>query len=280
MSKRFAVLGSPISHSKSPAIHLAAYRVLGLDWEYGRAEVSRGGLRKFIDELDGHWDCFSVTMPLKEDATRFADLHDEPSTLTKATNTLVIDEFGKWHGYNTDIFGLIQALAKTLPALPKHVLVIGSGATAVSAITAVSQFAPKAHIQVFARNPEARDAVIRYAKELGLRAGAAKRLKSATAKAHLTISTVPSGAMDEQAEALMGLRFWKPGGALMDVAYNPWPSKLAQSWQKHEQVVISGLEMLIWQAVAQIRLFYAADMAVELPNEVAVIEAMREAAQN
>jgi shikimate dehydrogenase len=86
--------------------------------------------------------------------------------------------------------------------------------------------------------------------------------------------------MDEQAEGLMGLRFWKPGGALMDVAYNPWPSKLAQTWQKHEQIVISGLEMLIWQAVAQIRLFYAADMAVELPNEVAVIEAMREAAQN
>ncbi len=280
MSKKFAVLGSPISHSKSPAIHLAAYRVLGLDWEYGRAEVSLGGLRKFIDELETPWDGFSVTMPLKEDATRFAEIHDEPSTLTKATNTLVRDEFGKWHGYNTDIFGLIQAISKTLPELPKRVLVIGSGSTAISAITAVSMFAPKAHIEVFARNQNASVGTVKYAKSLGMHAKRATKLKRATARAQLTISSVPSGAMDAQAAELNSLRFWKPGGALMDVAYNPWPSKIAELWTTRNQPVISGIEMLIWQAVAQIRLFYAADMNKELPNEIAVVEAMREAAQN
>jgi shikimate dehydrogenase len=64
------------------------------------------------------------------------------------------------------------------------------------------------------------------------------------------------------------------------VAYNPWPSSLATLWTSKGQIVVSGLEMLIWQAVAQIRIFFHGSPTKELPNEIAVVEAMRLATEN
>lgn len=275
MTRRFAVLGSPIEHSKSPAIHLAAYRVLGTEWTYGRAEVSEGGLRKFIEELDADWDGFSVTMPLKEEATKFASIHDEHSTLTSATNTLFKTEDGVWAGYNTDIFGIVQAISEAKIQTPRRVLILGSGSTAKSAMAAVKEMAPKAEVRVWARNATSRKQLVTFGKSIGLRVATAKSLKRASVAADLTISTIPAGVLDEAVRLLANSRFWSPKGALLDVAYNPWPSACASLWAEKGQIVVSGLEMLIWQAVAQIRIFYHGSPRQELPNEIAVVEAMR-----
>lgn len=275
MTRRFAVLGSPIEHSKSPAIHLAAYRVLGTEWEYGRAEVSEGGLRKFIEELDSDWDGFSVTMPLKEEATKFALTHDKQSTLTSATNTLFRNDEGVWEGFNTDIFGITQAISEAKIASPKRVLILGSGSTAASAMAAVREMSPRAEVRVWARNAASRKELIAFGKSLGLRVGAARSLRKASVAADLTISTLPARVLDESARLLANSRFWSPKGALFDVAYNPWPSAIASLWESKGQIVVSGLEMLIWQAVAQIRIFFHGSPEVELPNEIAVVEAMR-----
>lgn len=274
MNKRFAVLGSPITHSKSPAIHLAAYRVLGLDWEYGRAEVQKGLLRTFIAGLEDVWNGYSVTMPLKEEASRFADELDEVASLTGATNTLYLDEFGKWHGYNTDVFGIVQAVTEARIGLVKHALIIGSGATATSAIVAIKALNPDAHVEILARNKESRKALIALGKSIGLKTSRAGGLRAASRVSNLTISTVPAGSLDKQAAKLSRALFWKPKGALLDVAYNPWPSKLAAAWSAKDKRTISGLEMLIWQAVAQIRIFTSGSPERELPNEVAVVSAM------
>lgn len=279
MSKRFAVLGSPIQHSKSPAIHLAAYRVLGTDWEYGRAEVLRGGLRKFIEELEPGWNGFSVTMPLKEDATRFADELDNSARVTGATNTLYLNEFGKWVGFNTDVFGIVSALTQASVGRVDRALILGSGATAVSAAAAIALHSPGANVKIFARNPDTAKRLVKFAKERGLKASIAKNLARATKKAQITISALPAHALDAEAVALAAKRSWKPGGALLDVAYNPWPSELATAWTSREVKVISGIEMLIWQAVAQVRIFRTGDPSQELPNEIAVVEAMRIASE-
>lgn len=280
MNKRFAVLGSPIAHSKSPAIHLAAYRVLGLDWEYGRAEVQRGLMRTFIAGLDGVWNGFSVTMPLKEEASRFAEELDEYAKLTGATNTLYLDEFGKWHGFNTDVFGIVQAVTEARIGQVKHALIIGSGATATSAMVAISVLNPTAHVEVLARNKVSRKALIALGKRLGLKTSRAGGLRAASRVSNLTISTLPSGALDKQAAALIRAWTWKPKGALLDVSYNPWPSKLAEAWSAKGKRTISGLEMLIWQAVAQIRIFNTGSADKELPNEVAVVSAMHIAVES
>ena len=280
MNKRFAVLGSPISHSKSPAIHLAAYRVLGLDWEYGRAEVQRGLLRTFLAGLDGVWNGFSVTMPLKEEASRFADELDSYASLTGATNTLFLDEFGKWHGFNTDVYGIVQAVTEARIGLVKHALIIGSGATATSAMVALSVLNPKAQVEVLARNAKSRKALLELGRGLGLKVRRAGGLRAASRVSNLTISTVPAGSLDKQATKLSRAMLWKPRGALLDVAYNPWPSALASAWSAKGKRTISGLEMLIWQAVAQIRIFTTGSPERELLNEVAVVSAMHIAVED
>lgn len=286
MNKSFAVLGSPISHSKSPVIHLAAYRVLGQDWSYSRHEVTKGGLKRFIETDGAELAGLSLTMPLKEEAFALASVTDDFSKSTRASNTLV-RVGNEWHAFNTDVFGITQAIREALAppmnssnnwtdSAPISVsLIIGSGATATSAMAALALLAPGSKVLVSARNRETRNKLITFGNELGLNVSATKRLLQAARKAQLTISTLPGGAMDMPAKKLAASRFFKPGGLLLDVAYHPWPSELAEAWLAKKQRVVSGLEMLIWQAVAQIRIFRSGNPTVELPNEIAVLQAMR-----
>lgn len=274
MNKKFAVLGSPISHSKSPVIHAAAYRVLGEDWDYSRFEVAKGGLKRFIETEGLGFVGFSLTMPLKEDAFAFADVTDDTSKKTRASNTLVRIQ-DQWRAFNTDVYGITQAVSQASPAPISMSLIIGSGATATSAMVAISQLAPESSVLVFARNRTARHALITFGRGLGLHVSSARRLRPAARRAQLVISTLPGGAMDLAAKKLAGSRFFRPVGLLLDVAYHPWPSQLADVWLKKNQKVVSGLDMLVWQAVAQIRIFRTGSPEVELPNEIAVVQAMR-----
>ena len=276
MSK-YAVLGSPIAHSKSPIIHSAAYRVLGETWQYERFEVGKGGLKRFVEASANQFLGFSVTMPLKEDAFNFAHETDELSKLTKASNTLVkVDH--RWLGFNTDTFGITQAVSSKLANPPKRSLIIGSGSTATSAVVAISKIAPASEIQIFARNTKTRRELIQFANSLGLQASRCMFLSKGIARASLTVSTLPSSVLDLASEKLMKIKSLVPGGLLLDVAYHPWPSKLASYWMAKNRPVVSGLEMLIWQAVSQIRIFRNGTPDLALPNEIAVVEAMRLAA--
>ena len=276
MSK-FAVIGSPLTHSKSPAIHAAAYRVLGQHWHYDRFEVLKGGLSSFIENDSFVHDGFSVTMPLKEEAFKFAQVADELSEVTRASNTLVrMDD--KWHGFNTDIFGIIQAVKSKIATPPTRTLVIGSGSTSRSALVAISRLAPSSKVQIFARNRKTQRDLLRFAAELGLQSSKCYFLSIGLQRAQLTLSTLPGGALDMVSKSLSKKLSNVPGGLLLDAAYHPWPSRFASFWMARDKPVVSGLDMLVWQAVAQIRIFMNGSSEVELPNEVAVVEAMRLAA--
>lgn len=276
MTKQFLVVGSPIDHSKSPAIHRAAYGVLGLDWDYGRLEVAKSDLRQVLDNAPEGLHGFSVTAPLKEEAARHANWRDEFAEVSGVANTLVRSEHG-WSAYNTDVFGIVQALKSIHADSANQVLIIGSGATAKSATMAVKFINPHAKVLVNARNKSARDEVVEFAKKIGLQAKAARRFAGAIGKVDLTISTIPAKALDDAIKDLSVRRTASIRGPLLDVAYNPWPSLAAQTWAFANQPVASGIEMLIWQAVAQLRIFTSGSPNQELPNEVAVLEAMRHA---
>lgn len=273
-SKQFAVLGSPIAHSKSPLIHAAAYRVLGEDWNYSRFEISKGGLKRFIENEGANFTGFSLTMPLKEDAFAFADVTDDISKSTKSSNTLVQIQ-DQWHAFNTDVFGITQAVSQANPGDISVSLIVGSGATATSAMVAISKLSPGSSVLVFARNRVTRKQLIVFGRALGLHVSATRRLPAAVKRAQLVVSTLPGGAMDVAAKKLASSRSFMPSGLLLDVAYHPWPSQLAEAWLTKNQRVVSGLDMLIWQAVAQIRIFKSGNPFQELPNEIAVVQAMR-----
>jgi shikimate dehydrogenase len=132
-------------------------------------------------------------------------------------------------------------------------------------------------VKICARNKAAREGLIDFGKSIGLNISLARFIGVAIKKTDLTISTLPGGATDELATKLAKRKALKPRGLLLDVAYDPWPSKLATFWSTRSQPVVSGLEMLLWQAVAQIRIFKFGNANQPLPNEIAVVQAMRNA---
>ncbi len=108
--KKAGVLGSPIAHSRSPQLHLAAYRALGLhDWTYERIECGAAELPVVVGGFGPEWVGVSVTMPGKFAALRFADERTARADLVGSANTLVRTPHG-WRADNTDIDGVAGAL--------------------------------------------------------------------------------------------------------------------------------------------------------------------------
>lgn len=277
MSRQLAVVGHPIKHSKSPFIHAAAYRVLGLDWHYTAIDVTEGRLLQSMETLSEDWLGLSVTMPLKFEASRSSGELVGLAKSTGVTNTLLKVD-GGWVGYNTDVFGIQEALGEKLLQDSHNVLIIGSGATAISAAFAVLDKNHDADVTMVARNKESAGLAKARVEQAGfkLRVRTMGSLRKHLSKSQLVISTLPAGALDLHASKLSKSMLFKPQGTFLDVAYDPWPSHFASLWASRGFPIVSGIEMLIYQAIAQIRVFSNASTEEELPNERAVELAMRD----
>jgi len=265
---RLAVLGSPIAHSRSPQLHAAAYRELGLTWEYGRHEVPEGGLAAFVGELDATWRGLSITMPLKPEALRLCASVSDVAEETGAVNTILLGGADGPIGYNTDVYGIMRALRDAGIADPERVLILGAGATARSVVSAVRRLGAEAVVAA-ARRPAAAGALADYARGLGLAASKADLAAPLAGSADLVVNTIPGGAAAElELDEALTVR------ALFEIAYDPWPSPLVARWSGP---VVSGLDMLLHQAVAQVRTFVTGDPHVTLAEEPAILAAMRTA---
>lgn len=267
---RLAVLGSPIEHSLSPRLHAAAYGVLGLDWEYGRHEVGRSELARFVDGLDATWRGLSLTMPLKDEAVALADRVDAAAALTGAVNTLSLG--GQVTGFNTDVPGIIDAFAERGVAAGDHAVVLGAGATARSVLVALQRMGVRS-VDIRARRAGAAAGLGDLAAAIGLHA-ASDGIGSAIAHPSLVVSTLPGGASPE----LPALRLGE-GSELFDVAYSD-PRSAVRSWWAAAGGApsrVDGLDMLVGQALRQIRIFVGDDIDLPLTDEPAVLRAMRAA---
>lgn len=254
---RAAVLGSPIRHSLSPVLHAAAYEVLGLDWSYDAHEVSEDGLPDFLarlggPDLPGDWAGLSLTMPLKRAAIPLCAELDEVARVTNAANTLTF-RGGAVAGANTDVPGLVNALAAAGVKRVERASVLGGGATAAAAVAALGQIC-RGPVDVFVRTPERAAELVPVAEHYGV----TLRVRSwddarAGLAAPLVIATTPKGAADPLAREAL---FVPPGqlGVLFDVLYDPWPTPLAVAWQSARATVIGGLDLLVRQAVLQVEL--------------------------
>lgn len=267
---RLAVLGSPIAHSKSPALHRAVYDLLGLDWEYTAIEMDGAGLAEFLDGRDASWRGLSLTMPLKQEVLPLLDEVDELATLTNAANTVLLTD-GVRRGFNTDVGGIVRALGDAGCERVGHGVLVGGGATAASALAAMAELGA-ATVQVLLRRPEAGASIVALGARLGLRVEVLPISGLATLEeADLVVSTLPGGA-DPGVVASAALR---RGTTLFDVAYAPWPTRLVSQWLEEDGAVVHGLEMLLHQAVLQVRIFVSGDPFQALPDEAAVLDVMR-----
>lgn len=265
---RLAVWGDPIGHSRSPALHAAAYRHLGLDWEYGRRQVDATVFPAALASLDGSWRGLSLTMPLKEVAHDAADGLDPYARLTGAVNTLLLGE--RLLGFNTDVGGIVDAFRHAGTPSIRSVRILGAGATAASALVAARELGA-AQVEVRARRPASAGAMRRIAAESGTTVVVVP-FDAPSAEVDATIATLPSGTV---LDAAIAKPLTASGGVLFEAAYAPWPSALAAAWPGHR--VISGFEMLLYQAVRQIRIFLHTSQDAPLPDEDVIVALMRAA---
>jgi len=270
---RLAVWGDPIDHSRSPDLHGAAYRLLGLDWEYGRRRVDESGFDEALDGLDASWRGLSLTMPLKERAFARADVLDDDARLTGAANTLLLGE-GR-HGFNTDVGGLVSALEAAGLGSSRRARVLGGGATARSAMVSLLRLGVT-DVEVVTRRREQADDLIAFGERLRIRIGSAPLdSESRPDRVDLTVSTLPGTVvLPGSAATTLAVQ----GGALFSAAYAPWPTALAEAWTAATgATVVTGLEMLLHQAVRQVRIFLHGTPEQTLPDEAGVLAAMRAA---
>ncbi|MEU3654919.1 shikimate dehydrogenase [Streptomyces sp. NPDC032161] len=246
--RRAAVLGSPIAHSLSPVLHRAAYAELGLtDWTYDRFEVDEAGLPAFLEGLDASWAGLSLTMPLKRVVIPLLDSISETASSVEAVNTVVFTRDGRRTGDNTDVPGMIAALRERGVEKVESAAVLGAGATASSALAALSEICA-GPVTAYVRSAERGREMHGWGERLGVDVRTRDWSRAAEAlRAPLVVATTPAGATD----ALTGDVPERPG-TLFDVLYEPWPTGLAASWAAQDGTVIGGLDLLVHQAVLQV----------------------------
>ncbi|MBU4466300.1 MAG: shikimate dehydrogenase [Actinobacteria bacterium] len=267
---RFEVWGDPIAHSRSPLLHAAAYRVLGLDWTYGRRRVGEAGFFGELSSLDAGFRGLSLTMPLKTVAFEAAVRRDRAAELSGAVNTFVLTAEGP-QGFNTDVGGLIRALREHEIDDVATARIVGAGATATSALIALGELGAR-RVEVIARRPDRVQRLAEIGEVLGVTVVVDSFDRAPFAPVPVTVATLPGDAPldDGAADALAA-----SGGLLLDAVYGHWPTALASAWQRVDATAVSGLSMLLHQAVLQVRLFTGADADRALENESAVVDAMR-----
>jgi shikimate dehydrogenase len=250
-----AVLGSPVSHSLSPVLHRAAYRALGLTgWTYDAIECDEAGLPALLDGCGQDWAGLSLTMPLKRAVLPLLDTAEPLVADVGGANTVILAA-GARQGHNTDVPGMISALAAAGVSGSGPVLLLGAGATACSAVAAVRALGA-GEVTVAVRDPERAADLLAAARRLGMAVRLADFGGQPPASSwHLLISTVPAGAADIYAQQV--LRGDLVPAAVLDVVYHPWPTRLAAAAEKTGAGLVLGFELLLHQAARQVELMTA-----------------------
>ena len=252
-SPRCGVAGSPIAHSLSPALHRAAYRALGLPWEYDTYDVGVNALDDFMAGLDGRWRGLSVTMPLKLAVVRHCAEVDEAGAVVGALNTLVRRGDG-WAGSNTDVVGLETAVRRAGVQTVEEAAVLGAGATAASAIYALGRLGAEL-VHVLARS-RSRAELLRPVAErvgVGLRV---HPLEAAVPAVDVLVSTIPAAAQAAVAEQAA-----LAAATVFDVIYEPADTPLLAAARRAGRSVVPGFELLLHQAVRQVELMTSCEQA-------------------
>lgn len=246
---RCAVLGDPVEHSLSPVLHRAAYAELGLDWTYDAVRVPAGGLAAYVAGLGPQWRGLSLTMPLKREVVPLLTSRDDWTVLSGAANTLLLDPDGRRHGLNTDVTGALAALDAATEADLRRAVVLGGGATAASVVLALAERGLERATFVVrdpSRAEETVAAVARHRDAPEVQVTALADL--GPVEADIVVSTVPA-----QSQSARLLEVLADVPVVFDVVYDPWPTPLAAAALVEGRLLIGGLDLLVMQAVDQLR---------------------------
>jgi shikimate dehydrogenase len=255
---RAAVLGSDVSKSRSPAIHNAAFKALGIEGEYVARSVDAAGFAALVGQLraDGY-RYLNVTIPHKDAAAALADEQGPEVRASGAANTLLLaTPTGPIQAENTDGAGLIAALADLGAAVAgKTIVMVGAGGAAAGAAEALTRAG--ARLRLVARRPSAatalRDRLIpTQRQQVVIAAWTAADLRAALAGADILVSAVPAAAWAPD-DARAGLDALARESAVLEMAYGS-VTPLAEASRAHTDRYADGLGMLVHQAAHAITL--------------------------
>lgn len=253
---RCGVLGDPIAHSLSPDLHRAAYDALRLTgWSYDAVRVPAGALAEFLGGLGEEWRGLSLTMPLKREAMALASRVSARAELVGAANTLVRGDDG-WHADNTDLPGAVGAVRERWSGEVTAGTVVGAGATAASTGLALCELGAR-RVRLLARSPErAAETVGAISRHFSAPVVEVAPLDAGGLLGEVVVSTIPAGAQDPSlVDRLAG------APVVFEAVYDPWPTPLAAA---AGGVLVSGLDLLVHQAVLQVEAFTGLPAPVEV----------------
>jgi len=265
----YGVLGDPIGHSLSPAVHNAAFRRLGLNKVLVPFQVPRGGLSNFFREMDFlNLKGCSVTIPHKEDVIDLLSTKENAVRRTGSCNTVVPGEKGGWTGYNTDYRAALDSLEEAMggnedPQAPspldgKQVLILGAGGVARSIAYGAARRG--ANVTITNRHDER---ATNLAKEVGCRA--APWSQRATLVADVIVNCTPVGMHPEVDETpLPPSAFPRPSMVVFDTIYHPENTMMLKLARERGCATRTGVDMFVRQAALQFQLYTGRDAPTDL----------------
>jgi shikimate dehydrogenase (EC 1.1.1.25) len=233
---RLAVLGHPVAHSLSPAMHAHALRSLGLPGTYEALETPLMHLADRLQEVRREYRGVNLTIPLKEKALELVDWAAPEAKAIGAVNT-VLSLKGHLFGFNTDALGFLEALKAEGIPLQGPTLVLGAG----GAGRAVAYALKGAGLEVWVWN-RTEERALALAEAFGLRAVPLERAR----EARLLVNATSVG-LNAPEEAPLPAELFPEAGAAVDLVYRPLWTRFLKEARARGLLVQTGLPMLAWQ---------------------------------
>jgi shikimate dehydrogenase len=249
MTKTYAIIGDPIDHSFSPALHNAAFLFLGLDSTYIAYRIQKGELEGGIEALKKiDIAGFNVTIPHKVDMMKFLSESDDECKLVGATNTVVNND-GHLKGYNTDVYGFLDPIQKRkIESRDSDVLLIGAGGAARAIIVGFSKEKAR-KVSIVNRTRERADELIKFAQSLGLESDYLD-LESAGQNVNKYKFVVNATSIGLKGSGCpISTKNINKDSIVYDIVYVPVETPLIEQSKNQGATIIYGWEMLLAQAM-------------------------------
>lgn len=270
----YGVIGDPIEHSLSPALHNAAFKVLKLDCVFLAFKVKTGEVESAIRGMRGLGiRGLNVTMPHKEAVIAYLDEVDSAAKFLGSVNTILNDN-GKLIGFSTDGIGALNALKENGVTLNgKKVLLLGGGGAAKTIAFALAKVVDE--LIILNRSPEKIASLTKtvnreFNKQVSGGLLAPSAIQKNIQNVDVLINATSVGMHPNDEHSLVEPQWLRPDLTVMDIVYNPIETKLAKDAKKAGAKVISGVEMLIYQGAAAFEIWAGHKAPIEVMRKAAL----------
>ena len=249
MTKTYAVIGDPIDHSLSPAIHNAAFLFLRLDCTYIAYRIPKGELEHGVEALKKIGIAgFNVTIPHKIDMMKLLDEVDDECQLVGATNTVVNDN-GFLRGYNTDVGGFLDPIRKRkIDCKNSTVLLIGAGGAARAIVAAFAKEEVN-KITIANRTKEKGENIVKFARQMGIESEYVELAQAGSMVGNYKFVVNASSVGLKGVGCPISTEKINKNTIVYDIVYMPVETPLIQQSKNQGATIIYGWEMLLAQAM-------------------------------